>query len=171
MLNGTQTGRDVLYDRSVVLFYYLWLKAGGCFSLDDFNILCLWQNGYCANKWHFFHTLSKQMHELNKVFMSTSSTTIVNMRHYNQNKTKVLWRSFNSKPKRSKRLSAWQPSRFGTFVSKLTETQQSETLNLQWLWTRTFSLKIVPETELNMKNEQAISFLQAGLWDSLLHLK
>ncbi len=33
------------------LFCYLWLKAGGYVSWDNFNILCLWLNWYCASTW------------------------------------------------------------------------------------------------------------------------
>ncbi len=89
LLCGTQTGRDLLFMSTIDLlfsFFYLWLEAGGYFSLNNFNILLLWQNWYCA----FFHSFSKQMLALDKIFMTESSTVFVHMQCYNQQKMKVL---------------------------------------------------------------------------------
>ncbi len=36
---------------------YLWWEAGGYFSLDNFSILFLWPNWYCANKQRVSFTL------------------------------------------------------------------------------------------------------------------
>ncbi len=48
------------HNRSAVLFFYdLWLEAGGYFSLDNFNILCLWPDWYRANKWSVSSLSSK----------------------------------------------------------------------------------------------------------------
>ncbi len=42
---------------TVLFFYYLLLEAGGYFSLNNFNIWCLWPNWCCANKWRVSFTL------------------------------------------------------------------------------------------------------------------
>ncbi len=60
-------------------FYYLWLEEGGDFSLDHFNILCLWLYWNCANK---FCVSLTQMLRLDKIFRTVSSTVFFHMRCY-----------------------------------------------------------------------------------------
>ncbi len=60
-LYGTQARRENLLFMSMIdppfSFYYLRLETGGFFSLDNFSILSLWPNWYCANNWHVYFTL------------------------------------------------------------------------------------------------------------------
>ncbi len=79
--NGTQTaGDDLLFNKhgeSAVLFH-LWLEAGGCFSLDNFNILCIWPTWCCAKKWRAsFALFHNKMRKQDKILMTVSSNAFV----------------------------------------------------------------------------------------------
>ncbi len=82
-LYGTQTGRDDLFLMSVIdlLFYYLWLQAGGYFTLYHSSILSLWtswvaqiggvktnvcagQDLYDSKQSHFVHTRRYSKHKM-----------------------------------------------------------------------------------------------------------
>ncbi len=72
------------------LFYYPWLEAGGYVSLDNFNSLCFWLKGFCANKWCVSVTLfHNKMLMPDKFFTTVSSNALVRTRCYNQHKMKV----------------------------------------------------------------------------------
>ncbi len=65
------------------------MEAGRYFSLDNFNILSLWRNWYCAMVACLFHSLPKQIFTLDKIFYFY-------MHRYNQHKMKVSCSGFKS---------------------------------------------------------------------------
>ncbi len=77
-------------------FFFNYLEAGGYFSLDNFNILCLWPKRCYANNWRFFHSLQRQMLALGKSFPTASSAAFIHMRRHSQHKMKVHRRGFKS---------------------------------------------------------------------------
>ncbi len=87
-----QKRRFVIYkrDRSTApLFYFMWLKAGCYFSLDNFSILCLWLNWFVQISGVFLSLFYKTNVSLHKIFTTASSSTFVHMGRYSQHKVKV----------------------------------------------------------------------------------
>ncbi len=82
----TQTRRGDLLLTSTIdpLFSFSLSMVGGYFSLDNFNILCLWSNWHCANKRHVSFALPKQMLTQDKIFTIVSSAAFVHTHRYNQ---------------------------------------------------------------------------------------
>ncbi len=83
MLYGTQIWRDNLLFMMTIdpLLSFLLYMVGSrrIFSFNHFNILCLWLNWYCANKWPFFHSPQKQMFTLDKSLRQQATEMVTSL--------------------------------------------------------------------------------------------